>query len=88
LKSNTVVEASDPSLSTLTAKTPASFKLARKGEYKITISKDGYKNAEVLVKNKITNAGSAGMAGNVLVGGIIGVGVDTSTGAMKDLTQL
>jgi len=37
------------------------------------------------VTNKIANAGSAGMAGNIFVGGIIGVAVDAGSGAMNDL---
>lgn len=70
----------------LTAKTPASFQLARKGEYKLIISKSGYQEAEVVIGNRVSSAGGAGMAGNVLLGGLIGAGVDASTGAMKDLT--
>ena len=70
----------------IVGKTPASFSLARKGEYKVTIEKEGYEIAEILVSNKVSGAGGAGMAGNLLFGGIIGAGVDAGTGAMKDLT--
>lgn len=86
IKNNQVENSDDPSAGPIVGKTPASFKLARKGEYKVTISKEGYETAEVIVTNKISGAGGAGMAGNVLFGGIIGAGVDASTGAMKDLT--
>ena len=34
---------------------------------------------------QISGGGAAGMAGNVLLGGIIGAGVDAATGATKDL---
>lgn len=86
IKNNQIENSEDPSAGPIVGKTPASFKLARKGEYKVTISKQGYETAEVIVTNKISGAGGAGMAGNVLFGGIIGAGVDASTGAMKDLT--
>ena len=34
---------------------------------------------------KVAGSGGAAMAGNVLVGGLIGAGVDASSGAMLDL---
>ncbi|MEO1034784.1 MAG: hypothetical protein AAFX44_04400 [Pseudomonadota bacterium] len=70
----------------LTAKSPASFTLARKGEYRVEIAKDGYAPASVDIRNEVSGGGSAGMAGNVLVGGLIGAGVDAGSGAMLDLT--
>lgn len=65
--------------------TPAVFSLARKGEYTVTVRKEGYQTAVVEVKNKVAKGGAAGMAGNVLVGGILGAGVDAGTGAMLNL---
>lgn len=65
--------------------TPAAFSLARKGEYTVTVKKEGYQTAVVEVKNKVAKGGAAGMAGNVLVGGILGAGVDAGTGAMLNL---
>ena len=65
--------------------TPCSLKLKRKDEVVLDISKDGYESARVSVLSVIAGAGAAGMAGNVLLGGIIGAGVDASTGAMKSL---
>jgi hypothetical protein len=69
----------------LTGTTPATFTLRRKGEYVVTIAKDGYETVTVNVTHKIVGAGSAGMAGNILLGGIIGAAVDASSGAMYDL---
>lgn len=66
--------------------TPCSLRMMRKSEFTATISKPGYKTLEVRVTNKVSGSGGAGMAGNVLVGGIIGAGVDVATGAMLDLT--
>lgn len=66
--------------------TPCSIKMSRKSEFTATIAKQGYKPVDVKVTTKISSAGGAGMAGNVLVGGLIGAGVDVATGAMNDLT--
>jgi hypothetical protein len=69
----------------LTGSTPATFRLRRKGDYVVTISKDGYEPVTVNVLHKVGTAGSAGMAGNLLVGGLIGAAVDAGSGAMFDL---
>lgn len=66
--------------------TPCSLKMSRKSEFTATIAKPGYKSVDVKVTTKISSTGGAGMAGNVLVGGLIGAGVDVATGAMNDLT--
>ena len=66
--------------------TPCAIKMPRKSNFTAKISKEGYKTATVVVTNKVAGGGGAAMAGNVLVGGIIGAGVDVSTGAMLDLT--
>jgi hypothetical protein len=65
--------------------TPCTFKMKRKSEFDVTISKPGYKTWTGHITHHIAGAGGAGMAGNVLLGGIIGVGVDASSGAMMDL---
>ena len=66
--------------------TPCSLKMARNSEFDATISKPGYKDLKIHVTHKIGVGGGAGMAGNVILGGIIGAGVDVATGAMYDLT--
>lgn len=65
--------------------TPCTFKMPRKSEFDVTITKAGYKAWTGHVTHHVAGAGGAGMAGNVLVGGIIGAGVDVSSGAMLDL---
>ena len=37
------------------------------------------------MSHKTANAGAAGVAGNVILGGVIGLGVDMATGASQDL---
>jgi hypothetical protein len=64
--------------------TPTSFKIPRKGKLDVTIIKQGYEPVEVFVNTQVAGAGAAGMAGNVLVGGIIGVGIDSFSGGMLE----
>lgn len=66
--------------------TPCSIKMPRKSEFVATLSMPGYRDATVTVTNKVATGGGVAMAGNVLVGGLIGAGVDAATGAMLDLT--
>ena len=88
---DTLVVNSDPSgakvsLSIgLSGKTPCAFKVSRKGGFVVKIEKEGYETIELQVVGQISGGGSAGMAGNVIIGGIIGMGVDAATGATKDL---
>ena len=65
--------------------TPCAIKMSRKSKFTATITKEGYKPATVSVTHKTANAGAAGVAGNVLLGGVIGLGVDVATGASQDL---
>lgn len=65
--------------------TPCTFKLKRKNDFEVTISKPGYKTYHGQVTHDVSTGGAAGMAGNVLVGGLIGIGVDAATGAMMNL---
>jgi len=65
--------------------TPCTFKMPRKSEFDVTITKAGYKTWTGHVTHHVAGAGGAGMAGNVLLGGIIGAGVDVESGAMLDL---
>jgi hypothetical protein len=66
--------------------TPCTFKMKRKSEFQVTITKPGYKTWTGQVTNKVAGAGGAAMAGNLIAGGIIGAGVDASNGSMLDLT--
>lgn len=69
----------------LVGTSPASFKLPRKSELIIKITKEGYEPAEVNITPQISGGGGAGMAGNVLLGGLIGAAVDAGSGSMYDL---
>lgn len=63
---------------------PCTFQVGRKDEFIVTASKPGYQDASMPVKTKVAGNGGAAFAGNVLVGGLIGMGVDASTGAALD----
>lgn len=66
--------------------TPCTFKMPRKEGFVITVSKAGYKPSETSVKSVMASTGAAGFLGNAVVGGVIGAGVDISSGAMLDLS--
>ncbi|NEU12508.1 translation initiation factor 2 [Methylobacterium sp. BTF04] len=66
--------------------TPCSLDVERSDEFDVTFVKPGYRPESVPVRTKVVGAGAAGMAGNVLAGGIIGIGVDAYTGAALDHT--
>lgn len=65
--------------------TPCTFKMPRKAEFQVTITKPGYKTVNTQVIHQVSAGGGAGMAGNVILGGIIGAGVDIASGAMMEL---
>ena len=69
----------------LTGITPATSKVSRKGGFVVTIEKEGYETVQVQVSNQVAGAGAAGMAGNILLGGLIGAAIDAGSGAMKEL---
>ena len=68
-----------------TCKTPCNLELKRKNDYTLYLHKEGFQDAEIRVESKVAGAGAAGMAGNVLIGGIIGAGVDAFSGATNSL---
>lgn len=67
--------------------TPCKLKIRRKSDFVVKIIKPGYETAEVAVQGKVKGGGAAGgLVGNALLGGLIGLGVDASSGAMLNLT--
>lgn len=66
--------------------TPCTISVNRKDEFTVTFVKPGYQPVTVPVTTKIANAGVAGFAGNVLIGGVIGMGVDAATGSTLEHT--
>lgn len=66
--------------------TPCSLDVPRSEEFDVTFTKAGFQPQTVPVRTKLAGAGAAGFAGNVLAGGVIGMGVDAYTGAAMDHT--
>ncbi|MDB5591421.1 translation initiation factor 2 [Enterovirga sp.] len=64
--------------------TPCSLEVERTDEFDVTFAKPGFESQVVPVRTRVVGAGAAGMAGNILLGGIIGIGVDAATGAAMD----
>lgn len=71
--------------STIDCITPCRQELRRKREYLVHFEKEGYVAAQVRLSPKFAGAGAAGFAGNVILGGLVGMGVDAATGASKVL---
>jgi hypothetical protein len=64
--------------------TPCVVVAKRSADITITIDKEGYEPQVVPLTKEIPGTGAAGFAGNVLVGGLVGMGVDAYTGAAQD----
>lgn len=61
--------------------TPCTLQVSRKDEFSVTFNLPGYEEQTVVVKTQLAGAGAAGFAGNIIVGGIVGMGVDAATGS-------
>lgn len=68
-----------------TCTTPCTLELKRKNNFGVEIEKEGYDRVSTQVVSSNSRAGAVGMAGNVLFGGLIGIGVDAASGATKEL---
>lgn len=66
-------------------KSPCTLEKKRKHAFSVDISKEGYEAVHTEIVSSISGGGAAGMAGNVIFGGLIGAGIDAGTGATKDL---
>ena len=72
------------SLGVTCAASPCTMAVKRKTPFTVTASMAGYKTQIVEVNTKVSDKGALGFAGNVVAGGVIGMGVDAATGATKD----
>lgn len=61
--------------------TPCGVEVPRKTEFTVYANRPGYHTGEAFVGTKVSGGGAATMAGNLVFGGIIGVGIDAATGA-------
>lgn len=63
---------------------PCTITVDRKTSFTAYAERPGYKPGSIQIGTKVSGTGATGFAGNVLVGGIIGMGVDAATGAALD----
>lgn len=61
--------------------TPCTITVSRKDEFNVSVMKDGFERAQVPVIVEVAGSGGAAFAGNILLGGVIGMGADAATGA-------
>lgn len=64
--------------------TPCVVVVKRNADITVTVNKEGYEPQVIPLTKEIPGAGAAGFAGNVLIGGLVGMGVDAATGAAQD----
>jgi len=84
-KAKALLEEGSKFFGPIEATTPAVFTLQRKGDFRVRIERSGYRPVEVRVTHQVSDAGGLGVAGNVLVGGLVGLAIDAGTGAAHDL---
>ena len=61
--------------------TPCTLQVGRKDEFAVVFTMPGHEDQTVNVRTQLAGAGAAGFAGNVILGGVVGMGVDAATGA-------
>lgn len=66
--------------------TPCTIVVPRNKVLVATFTKEGYEPEIVNVRWKVAGTGAAGFAGNVILGGAIGLAIDAGTGAALDHT--
>lgn len=81
----TAESTSEDRLGPFTCTTPCELELKRKRTWIVDFEKEGYKPVTGRLEPVVTGGGVASGAGNVLAGGLIGIGVDAGTGANLDL---
>ena len=65
-------------------RSPCTSEVKRKEDFTAFAEHPGYKPGSIDIKTKVSGGGAAGLAGNVLLGGVIGIGVDAATGSSLD----
>ena len=65
--------------------TPCTFKMDHRSTFDVTITKPGYRQWQGQVTHQFAAGGGAAFAGNVVLGGGVGMIVDTASGATQKL---
>lgn len=61
--------------------TPCTLQIDRKAVFSVIYTMPGHVEQTIVVNTQLAGSGAAGFAGNLIVGGVIGMGVDAATGA-------
>lgn len=70
-----------------TCVTPCTMTVGRKDEFTVSFAKAGYEPEQVDVKTRIAGEGAAaGVVGNVILGGVVGMAADAASGATLEHT--
>ncbi|MBN8916662.1 MAG: PEGA domain-containing protein [Rhizobiales bacterium] len=70
-----------------TCTTPCTMTVGRKDEFSVTFTKAGYEPEQVDVKTRVAGEGAAaGIVGNVVIGGVVGMAADAASGATLEHT--
>ncbi|QCI63146.1 translation initiation factor 2 [Phreatobacter stygius] len=65
---------------------PCTMPMDRNKEFQVTFTRDGFQPAIIDVKTTVSREGGTSFAGNLLLGGLVGMGVDAVSGAALDHT--
>ena len=67
--------------------TPCALRLPRKQDFEVAFALDGYQSGGARVTSGWSRGGTQTFVfGNIILGGLIGMGVDAANGATRDLT--
>jgi hypothetical protein len=64
--------------------TPCSIQVNRNDNLTVKFEKDGFEPQAVALSKEVAGTGVAGFAGNILLGGVVGMVVDGASGAAMD----
>ncbi|ARQ01229.1 PEGA domain-containing protein [Pseudorhodoplanes sinuspersici] len=67
-----------------TCVTPCVVQVKRNDDVSVAFSKEGYEPQVITLTKEVASGGAAGFAGNILVGGLVGMAVDGASGAAYD----
>ena len=67
-----------------TCVTPCAIQVHRNADLQVAFELNGFEPEVVVLTKEIATTGAAGFAGNILLGGLIGMGVDAVSGAPMD----
>lgn len=87
---NQVTFASEPSGAVVTTSlghsctTPCVVAIERNKPFEATFRRDGFEHSVVAVRTEVSREGGTSFAGNLLLGGLVGMGVDAVSGAALD----